>query len=657
MTTQAPAPASPVRPRRPRPRVALGGALALTVAAPLLGPALWLAPAAAQPSTAQPSARDAVPATSLGAASPAEAPSAAHRDRPRPVGHRMPKVATMTGSGGAVASVDPVASQVGIDVLRAGGNAADAAVATAAALGVVEPYANGIGGGGFFVYYDAARRKVSTINGRESAPAGMTARSFLQADGTPMDFDKAVNSGLSVGVPGTPATWQAALDAWGTRGFAQLLAPAQRIAERGFVVDDAFAAATADNATRFATFPATAAVFLPGGRPLPPGAVLRQPDLARAYQALRSHGPRAMYSGALGEAVVAAVRSPRTAPGVTVPTGTMTMRDLRSYRALRAAPVRSTYRGHDVYGMGVPGSGGIAVAQTLNLLTAYERQTGARLAAVDQAHYLNAFADATATAFADRNRWVGDVPGVPVRELTSTGFAAERACGFTPGKAQPRPIPFGQPDGAYGPCRPAAKAAQGTVNDGASTTHLTVSDRWGNVASYTLTIEQFGGSGMVVPGWGFLLNNELTDFNFAPMTPGVPDPNLPAPGKRPRSSMAPTIVLKDGAPVLAVGAAGGPTIITTTAQIITGYLDRDLSLVQAVAADRISSRNTGATAEPSLLVSDAGRTLAQWGQPMTPAASIGRATAIALGRAGQATAAAETSRGGGGSAMVVTPQR
>ncbi|MDO5712619.1 MAG: gamma-glutamyltransferase, partial [Micrococcales bacterium] len=179
----------------------------------------------------------------------------------------------------------------------------------------------------------------------------------------------------------------------------------------------------------------------------------------------------------------------------------------------------------------------------------------------------------------------------------------------------------------------------------------------GNVASYTLTIEQFGGSGMVVPGWGFLLNNELTDFNFAPMAAGVPDPNLPGAGKRPRSSMAPTIILKDGKPFLAVGAAGGATIITTTLQIIAGHLDRGLPLVAAVAAPRISSRNTAATAEPELIVSEVGKQLAVWGQPMTPAATIGRATAIRLLGGGRVSAATETVRGGGGSAMVVQRDR
>ncbi|GAB77060.1 gamma-glutamyltranspeptidase / glutathione hydrolase [Austwickia chelonae] len=581
-------------------------------------------------------------------------PRTAAHTRPGPVVERTPKVATMTGSGGAVTSVDPVASQVGIDVLARGGNAADAAVATAAALGVVEPYANGIGGGGYFVYYDAARKQVSTVDGRESAPRSITATSFLEK-GAPMNFAKAVNSGLSVGVPGTPATWKRVLDTWGTRSFADMLAPAEEIAHRGFLVDADFAKATAENAPRFARFPDTAKIFLPGGKPLHVGAVLRQPDLAKAYGELRRHGPAAMYHGQIGKAIVDTVNRPRTAPGVQVPAGGMTMADLAAYRTKTPTPVKSTYKGHDYYGMGGSSSGGVAVAETLNLLEAYEKKTGTPLSAVDEAQYYHRFAEATATAFADRNRWVGDLPGVPRGELVSPGFAAERACGFTPGKAQARPIAFGNPDGKYGDCTPPAKGKPGKVNDGQATTHLTVADKWGNVASYTLTIEQFGGNGMVVPGYGFLLNNELTDFNFAPMTPGVPDPNLPAPGKRPRSSISPSILFKDGRPVIAAGAAGGATIITTTAQTITGIIDRNKNAANALGAPRISSRNTGATAEPSLINSPVGRALAAAGQPMKPVTHIGRGTAIRILGNGRFDAGAEPARGGGGSAMVVRP--
>lgn len=642
--------------RNPRPVRSPGGNTPRTVPA-IAGTSVLTLALLATPATA------AGPPPSAGATSPDR--SAASRPavpvgqpgrRPGPVGHTLPHVPSMTGGGGAVASVDPVASQVGIDVLKSGGNAADAAVATAAALGVVEPYANGVGGGGFFVYFEAATGRVSTIDGRETAPAALRPTSFLEKDGKPMAFDKAVNSGLSVGVPGTPATWQAVLDRWGTRSMWRMLEPAQRIAERGFVVDKAFTVATEENAARFAKFPATAKIFLPGGKPVQPGTVLRQPDLAKTYHALRRGGAGAFYRGALAKDLVAVVNKPVTAPGVTVPAGGMALADLSRYRALPKAPVRSTYHGYDVFGMPVPSSGGIALAEALNLLEQYEKRTGRPLSRVSRAQYLHRFAEATATAFADRNRWVGDVPGVPVTQLISKGFAAERACGFNPAAAQARPIAFGQPDGSYRPCA-SSPGRPGTPHEGQSTTHLTVVDRKGNVAAYTLTIEQFGGSGMVLPGWGFLLNNELTDFEFAPLTPGVPHPNLPAPGKRPRSSMSPTIVLHRGRPVLAVGAAGGSTIITTTLQTITGHLSRGMSLLDALAQPRLSSRNTAATAEPELINSPVGAELKALGQPMTPAPTIGRGTAIRIWGRGRLTAVAEPVRGGGGSGMVVAPER
>jgi len=614
-------------PRGPRPSATLRGVLALALALPVTA-AASLTTAGATPVPQRPAPRD-----------------------QGPVGHTLPKTGTMTGSGGAVASVDPVASQVGIDVLKRGGNAADAAVATAAALGVVEPYANGIGGGGYFVYYDARTKRVSTIDGRETAPAGMTETSFLEG-GKPMDFTKAVNSGLSVGVPGTVATWQAALQDYGTRSFSQMLAPAEEIARRGFVVDDAFETATADNAKRFAQFPATASLFLPGGKPVEAGTVLRNPDLAATYAELRRRGPSALYRGGIAQDIAKVVNTPVTVPGVMVPIGTMTTADLGRYQVKRLAPIHSTYEGHDYYGMAGSSSGGIAVAETLNLLEEYAERTGVALHDVDDVQYYHRFAEATATAFADRNRWVGDVPGVPRQQLVSQGFARERACGFDPAKAQQRPIAFGNPDGAYGGCGTAlGKAGQG--NDGQATTHLTVADKWGNVASYTLTIEQFGGSGMVVPGRGFLLNNELTDFNFRPMTEGVPDPNLPAPGKRPRSSMSPSIVLKGGRPFMAAGAAGGATIITTTAQTITEVIDRDKTAMGGLAAPRISSRNTAATAEPQLINSATGAALKALGQPMTSAETIGRGTAIRVLGRNLFDAGAEPTRGGGGSAMVV----
>jgi gamma-glutamyltranspeptidase/glutathione hydrolase len=562
----------------------------------------------------------------------------------------------MTGSGGAVASVDRDASQVGIDVLARGGNAADAAVATAAALGVTEPYSTGIGGGGFLVYYDAATKKVSTIDGRETAPASFTESTFRKPDGTAMDFNTVVNSGLSVGVPGTPALWDKALRDYGTLSLNAALKPAERLAAKGFVVDQTFHDQTVQNAARFSKFPETARVFLRDGQAPAVGTRFTNPDMATAYRTLRTQGVDVLYRGRLGEAIVRESNAPHTAPGVSVMGGQMTLRDLAAYRALTKAPIHSQYKGLDVYGMPVPSSGGIAVAEILNLMKAYENRTGVTTSAVSDVDYLHRFSEASATAFADRNRYVGDVPGVPVSELVSPAFAAERACLFDPTQAQPRPIPFGSPDGSYTSCAPGA-TAQKEPYEGLSTSHLTATDRWGNVASYTLTIEQTGGSGITVPGYGFLLNNELTDFNFTPLMAGVPDPNLPGPGKRPRSSMSPTILLDGGKPFLAVGSPGGATIITSVSQTILGYLDRGLPLVDAIAAARLSSRNgSSESAEPALLASPVAAGLTDLGHKLTNAGEIGAVTAIRSLDGGRFEAAAETVRRGGGSAMVVRPQ-
>ncbi len=333
----------------------------------------------------------------------------------------------------------------------------------------------------------------------------------------------------------------------------------------------------------------------------------------------------------------------------------MTKADLRRYRARVQAPTHTTYRGLDVYGMGRPSSGGITTGEALNLLEAYDRQSGTSLSSVDNTQYLHRFSEASATAFADRNRWIGDVPGVPQHQLLSQGFADERACQlFSTTTAQPRPIPFGAPDGSYGSCA-APAAHQVAARDDHGTTHLVVTDRWGNVASYTLTIEQTGGSANLVPGYGFLLNNEMTDFDFVPLTAGVPDPNLPAPYKQPRSSMSPTIVLKGGRPWMALGSPGGATIITTTLQVLTEYVDRRLPLVDAIAAPRLSSRNGAEDAEQAFLDSPEAAGLTALGHVLKLSPEIGAATALRIYGNGTVLAAAEPVRRGGGSAIVVHP--
>ncbi|MGZ4626221.1 MAG: gamma-glutamyltransferase [Kineosporiaceae bacterium] len=559
------------------------------------------------------------------------------------------KTPVAVGTGGAVSTVDADATRVGLEVLRQGGNAVDAAVAAAATLGVTEPYSAGLGGGGFFVYYDARSGKVRTIDGRETAPKAMRADSF-QEDGKAIPFDDAVTSGLSVGVPGTPATWQEALDRWGTLSLKRALDGARQVAARGFVVDDTFHQQTADNAARFADFTSTRKLFLPGGAPPAVGTVFKNPDLAATYERLARQGAGWLYDGRLGAEVVDTVQHPPVVPGTdrNVRPGLMRRADLASYDAPLRAPTRVGYRGLDVFGMAPPSSGGSTVGEALNILQNADLRSMSRTQAMH--HYL----EASALAFADRNAYVGDPAyvDVPLRQLLSDGFAKERFCRIDPAKAATKPVPAGQPDGSYDTSCDGAKAgAVANEHEGLSTTHLTVADRWGDVVSYTLTIEQTGGSGIVVPGRGFLLNNELTDFTFGP-APG--DPNLPAPGKRPRSSMSPTIVLEGGKPFLAVGSPGGSTTITTVLQTLVNRLDLGMTLPQAIAAPRATQRNTETVqAEPGF-----DRTgLTELGHTFADDPEIGAATGIELLRDGRLLAAAEPSRRGGGSAGVVRPAR
>ncbi|MET7367584.1 gamma-glutamyltransferase [Streptomyces sp. NPDC005566] len=578
---------------------------------------------------------------SLGAAAPAAS---------EPSGP-PPKSPVAVGYGGAVASVDADASAAGIEVLRKGGNAVDAAVATAAALGVTEPYSAGIGGGGYFVLYDAEKRTVQTIDGRETAPRSADSALFLE-NGQPIPFNDAVTSGLGVGTPGTPATWEKALDAWGSKPLRQLLKPAERLARDGFVVDGTFRSQTAGNQARFADFPASAELFLPEGQLPVVGSVFKNPDLARTYETLGREGIDELYRGGLAQDIVETVRKPPVDPAATrvVRPGDLTVKDLKSYRALRQAPTKVGYRGLDVYGIAPSSSGGTSVGEALNILESTD------LSKASQTQYLHRLIEASRIAFADRGRWLGDpaFEDVPTRELLSQRFADSRECLIKDDAVLTSPLAPGDPRHPA-PCAAGGTAAP-TTFEGENTTHLTAADKWGNVVAYTLTIESTGGSGITVPGRGFLLNNELTDFSFAPADPAVHDPNLPGPGKRPRSSISPTIVLEHGKPVLALGSPGGSTIITTVLQTLTGQLDRGLPLVEAIAAPRASQRNSATTEiEPGLWDSTVRGELESLGHVFRMNPEIGAATGVQRLRDGRWLAAAEKVRRGGGSAMVVHP--
>lgn len=640
-------------PSSARPLGVLTAAVLALAAGVAPGAAAPVVPAAAADADVSASELDAFLAQAPEVASAGGAAPSARLDARRGGGWLSPrppaKAPVAVGTGGAVSTVDPDATRVGLEVLRLGGNAVDAAVAAAATLGVTEPYSAGIGGGGFFVFYEASTGRVHTIDGRETAPAAMGPDAFVEG-GAPIPVAEAVTSGLSAGVPGTPATWQTALDAWGTIGLPGALAGAALVAHRGFVVDATFAEQTAQNADRFDDFSSTAELFLPGGAPPRVGSVFRNPDLARTYALLALRGTDALYTGRLAREVVDTVQEPPVVPGSdrVVRPGLMGLGDLAAYATVRRDPTHVSYRGLDVYGMAPPSSGGSTVGEALNILETVD------LGALGRTQALHHAIEASSLAFADRNRYVGD-PGsvdVPLGELLSDGFAAERACLIDPAAALTKPVAAGSPDGTYAGCgsgvAPGVEAAEGT-----STTHLTTADRWGNVVAYTLTIESTGGNAIVVPDRGFLLNNELTDFSFTDTQDGA-DPNLPGPGKRPRSSMAPTIVLQDGRPLLALGSPGGSTIITTVLQVLVGRLDLGLRLDQAVAAPRATPRNTAAIqAEPGFprpALEALGHTFAD-----TP--EIGAVAAIEIRPDGTLLSVAEPERRGGGSAGVVRPRR
>ena len=591
---------------------------------------------------------------SVGAAAPPSAPPgpAAATNTTSPAPATPAKVPVAVGHGGAVASVDTDASAAGIEVLRKGGNAVDAAVATAAALGVTEPYSSGIGGGGYFVYYDARSRTVHTIDGRERAPLTADKNLFVE-DGKPLAFADAVTSGLSVGTPGTPATWQTALDRWGSERLGTVLAPAERLARRGFTVDETFRSQTASNEARFRNFPATAKLFLPGGALPAVGSTFTNPDLAATYRELARKGVGAIYHGDLGEDIAATARKPPVDPasGYNARPGKLTARDLAAYRAKVQAPTKTDYRGLGVYSIAPSSSGGTTVGEALNIL---ERTD---LSRASETQYLHHYIEASRIAFADRGRWVGDpaFEDVPTKGLLSQRYADSRACLIKDDAVLTSPLAPGDPR------HPAACGTGGTAApttyEGENTTHLTVADKWGNVVSYTLTIEQTGGSGITVPGRGFLLNNELTDFSFAPASPAVHDPNLPGPGKRPRSSISPTIVLdRHDRPVVALGSPGGATIITTVLQTLTNFVDRGMPLVDAIAAPRASQRNAARTElEPGLYDSAQRARLEALGHVFSLNPEIGAATGVQRLPNGTWLAAAEKVRRGGGSAMVVRP--
>jgi gamma-glutamyltranspeptidase/glutathione hydrolase len=565
------------------------------------------------------------------------------------------------GTGGAVASMDTGATQAGIDVLAHGGNAIDAAVATASTLGVTIPFVAGPGGGGFMVIYLARTHQVVTIDGRENCPAACTSTMFIDpATGQPYGYDYASDQPLATGVPSMVATWAKAVSRYGRNSLGQDLRPAIRVAEKGFRVNADFQQLTESGLPELRAYPASHWLLTSSGNPLPVGYLLRNPDLARTYRLLARYGPSYLYDGPLGRAIVQADDHPVLTPGQSVVAlpGIMTTADLKNYQARVQAPTHVSYRGLDIYSMAPPSSSGTTVGEALNILSGYNLSAEPR--AIALFHYL----EASRLSYADRNAYVGDprYVNVPVSGLLSPAYAATRRC-LIHDQALVSPVAPGHPYPPFGTCQ--AQSTQQPAAEGGHTNNIVAVDKWGNIVAYTNTINFFGGSGQTVPGYGFLLNNEMTDFDFVPPASGAADPNLPAGGKQPRSSMGPVIAFRDGQPVFSVGAAGGSTIPTTILQTIVNHVDFGMSLPAALAAPRVSQRNSATSlAEPDFYNSALAAQLAsQFGEKFTLATGPilpldnypGDATALQLLGRGVAESIAEPVRLGGGSALVVHP--
>ena len=480
-------------------------------------------------------------------------------------GPEIGRAQAVTAEHGMVVAQEALAARVGVDILQKGGNAIDAAVAVGFALAVTYPRAGNIGGGGFMVIHRAGGDDTA-IDYRETAPQAITEKSFLDAQGN-ADPQKSRDSALSIGVPGTVAGLALAEEKYGSGRFtlADLIAPAIALARDGIPVADDDADSLPRERSRLARWPAAAQIFLrPDGQALAPGDRLLQPDLASTLEAIARDGPRAFYEGAIAAKLAAAI----AAAG-----GVMTVDDLKTYRAVERAPMRGTYRGYDIVSMPPPSSGGVNLLEMLNILEGYD------LAQADEAQTLFLMIEAMKRAYADRALFLGDPDfvQVPAARLTSKGYAAQWRATIDPARATP-----------------ASDIRAGIVisPEGRNTTHFSVADRFGNVVANTYTLNFSYGVGLVAAGTGVLLNNELDDFAAKPEAPNAYGllgyaANAPGPGKRPLSSMTPTIVLKDGKPFLVTGSPGGSLIINTVLQIVVDVIDRGMDIASAVSAPRL----------------------------------------------------------------------
>ena len=466
------------------------------------------------------------------------------------------------GPHGVVVTQDPHATQVGVEVLAAGGNAVDAAVAVALTLAVTHPQAGNLGGGGFLVYRELSG-EVTTIDFRERAPKSATADMYLRDDGS-VDVDKVQLGVTAAGVPGSPAGLLHALQKFGTKNLAEVAAPAIRFAREGFAVDRHLAASLNAKQQKLGRFPSTRAIFFKDDEPLQQGDVLVQSDLAATLTRYAEGGVAGFYDGATAARVAAHMQRDG---------GFVSADDLKAYAPVEREPVRTTYRGYEVISMGPPSSGGVAMIQMLNMLSAYDVSEFG----FGSSDYIHLLTEVMRRAYADRGRWLGDPDfyQVPVEGLISREYARDR--GRSVDLEQVSELGPGVPPGAP---------------ESDDTTHFSIIDRDGNAVSCTTTINSTFGSCCIADGCGFFLNNEMDDFSAKP---GVPNQfgliggkaNAISPGKRMLSSMTPTIVCKDGELRYVIGAPGGGRIITAVMQVLLNLIDHGMSLKRAVEAPRI----------------------------------------------------------------------
>ncbi len=452
-----------------------------------------------------------------------------------------------------VASANPLSSKIGFEILKKGGNAIDAAVATAFALGVAEPFASGIGGGGFMLIYWEKRNEVLSLDYRETAPLHATQQAYEGPDGHFVE-DKVLEGQLSVAVPGTLAGLTEALRKYGTMDLKTVLEPSIELAEKGYPVSRLLNEMMESNLQKISKFPETARIYSKQGRPYKIGDHITLGDLAETYRLIAEKGPEVFYRGAIAEAIEREMKSTK---------GLITREDLAAYHPVWRQPVHGSYRGYEIFSMGPPSSGGTHVIELLNILEGYDM---ARLGLnTSQSIYL--MSQALKSVFADREKFMGDpdFEKIPLQELLSKEHAGKLRKALAIRNLNPKPTAENLP-----------------VKESPQTTHLSVVDGEGNLVALTQTLNSFFGSGVVVPGTGVLLNNEM--FDFAPRS-GTP--NSLEPGKRPVSSMSPTVLLKDGKPFLTIGMPGATRIISVLPQILINIIDHQMSLQKAIDAPRI----------------------------------------------------------------------